>query len=586
MPPRPIALAATCCVLLWLAAGASAETRVIDLGGISTTEGTLLRVQGSTGNGAFGVPIAAGRDCDGDGRLDYAMAAMLASPLGRAQAGEVYLVFGDGTTGGTLDTAGFDPRILKIAGEGRGETSGSEIWIDDVTGDGLGDLLICRQNFSPTPARRGAGALSIVAGGTGLRSQAQSLEHLDLANPPPGIKVTTLIGASETDRLCVWARSGDVTGDGVRDIAIGADQESSAAGVHGGAVYLLRGGAHLASGQRIDLASFGATAFAGDIARITPPAPNAEFHFGGTVQIADLDGNGRSEVLAAATLNRAGASLPPAGVGAPTHGSGGTTDGTLYIAWDDNFLVGPWPAGFHFAIDAAPGSVTILDGGAGNVSFGEEILGGLDYDADGQADLFVGDLVASPQGRAQAGMGHVFYRARDLKGVAADLDALPPGVRTPTNVLGAAPGAISSDTALQGDFDGDHIADLAIGAPHADPQGRNNAGVIDVIHGQRSAWPASIDLAAPPAAVRITQIQGAHGDQGSDAGDTLAYSGTAADIDGNGLMDWVINEMTGNGAAPTAVDVGNLIVLSGALSSVFADGFESGDTSAWSQTVP
>ena len=140
-----------------------AQTVAIDLADISTDSDLLLRLSGSTGSGASGVPVAAGSDCDGDGFQDYAMAAMRASPLGRSGAGEVYLVFGDGTISGNLDTALSQPRVLKIAGVGISEASGSEIWMDDVTGDGIGDLLIARQNHAPDNTRPGAGALSIVS---------------------------------------------------------------------------------------------------------------------------------------------------------------------------------------------------------------------------------------------------------------------------------------------------------------------------------------------------------------------------------------------------------------------------------------
>ena len=65
----------------------------------------------------------------------------------------------------------------------------------------------------------------------------------------------------------------------------------------------------------------------------------SHYHFGATLQLADLDGNDKAELMAAATLNRAGASLDPNG--GTAHGSGGTAHGTLFIAWDDNFT-GDW----------------------------------------------------------------------------------------------------------------------------------------------------------------------------------------------------------------------------------------------------
>ena len=85
-----------------------------------------------------------------------------------------------------------------------------------------------------------------------------------------------------------------------------------------------------------------------DIARLNPPAGSAGFHLGATCFIADLDGNGRGEVLAAAALNRSGAGIQP--VGASTRqSSGGALRGRLFIVWDDNFPSAPWPVSWSTA---------------------------------------------------------------------------------------------------------------------------------------------------------------------------------------------------------------------------------------------
>ncbi len=544
----------------------------VDLAAASADEGVLLRVHGSAGVGSSGVPVAGGFDCDGDGLRDYALAAMRASPLGRSGAGEVHLVFGNGRAGGRLDTAQAQPRILHILGDGTSEATGSEIWMDDVTGDGLGDLLIARQNFRPDAARPGAGALTILVGGAALRDHAATLQPLDLRAPPASVTLTTLVGAAAVDRLGIWMRTGDVTGDGIADLVVGADQEDGAGENDRGAVYVIRGGAHLAVDQTIDLADPGSTALTKHLARIAPPPGSEEFHFGATLQVADLDGNGRGEVLIAAALNRAGAGIPADG--APpgsAHGGGGSLDGTLYIAWDDNFPSGLWNPNFAFDIDSPPGSRTIIDGGALNRSFGEEILGGLDYDDDGLADLFVGDLVGDGtpgQTRPASGIGHVLYAAASLKGLVFDLDVPPPGLVQST-FLGGAAGDIAADTAAHGDFDADGLDDLSFSSPHGSPLGRDDAGTIHVFYGQSGPWPALIDLEPgslpPPAAVRISEVYGANGTVGSDAGDTLCYSAAAGDLDGDGRTDLITNEMLGNGLAPGTEDVGNLLVLSGAL---------------------
>jgi hypothetical protein len=135
--------------------------------------------------------------------------------------------------------------------------------------------------------------------------------------------------------------------------------------------------------------------------------------------------------------------------------------------------------------------------------------------------------------------------------------------------VGGEPGDIATDTALQGDFDGDGFDDLAFSSPHASPLGRDEAGTIHVFHGQDGLWPESIDLAPgmlpAPELLRISEIYGANGRDGSDKGDTLCYSAASGDVDGDGRIDLITNEMVGNGLQPGTIDVGNLIVISGEL---------------------
>lgn len=534
-----------------------------DLASASTQTDGLLRAYGSVGEGGVrGVPVAGGFDMDDDGLPDFAFASMHASPLGRPGAGEVYLIFGDGTVSGDWDSAGFDSEILKFAGDVDSEAAGSELWMDDVTGDGLGDLLIARQNFTPDAARIGAGALSIVVGSAALRSEAAKLAYVDLRSPPAALTIATFVGAAQQDRLGIWMRTGDVTGDGVADIVVGADQVSDLV-PHAGAVYVIRGGPHLAGNQTIDLANFDTTALPGHIARLRPPGNAPHTHFGATVQIADLDGNGAAEVLSAAALNRAGAAIQPAGASG-NHPTGGTQDGSLYIAWDDNFDE-PWNPAPDFSIDTAPGATTSIHGAACHVSFGEEILGGLDYDNDTHADLFVGDIVGNcgPTSLPQAGAGVIFWAAKDLVGLDVDLETNPMLVRS--EIYGAGPGDLAADTALHGDFDGDGLDDLGIGSPHASPLGRESAGILHVFLGKTGRWPDEIDLGELPLLedLFVIEIQGANGRVGSDVGDTLTYSAAAGDIDLDGRVDLITNEMVGNGLLPAAEDAGNLLIVSG-----------------------
>ena len=168
----------------------------IDLASNSPANGSMTRVYGSTGQGNFGVPVCGGHDCNGDGFRDFAFAQLVADPLQRTNAGMVTLLFGNGQIGAAINTVGFTNSILKIIGDQPYETTGTEIWMDDITGDGIGDLLIGRQNHSPDTNAPGAGALTILVGSSNLTAYAQALSYFDLRNPPTNVAVITIHGAA------------------------------------------------------------------------------------------------------------------------------------------------------------------------------------------------------------------------------------------------------------------------------------------------------------------------------------------------------------------------------------------------------
>ncbi len=509
----------------------------------------VWRLSGVEGDGTFGVPVAGGVDVDGDGRGDVVHAAMVAGD----GTGAVSIVQGPAAFEPDDDLASPRAALARVVGTQSGETAGSEVWVDDVTGDGLGDVLIARQGFGPEQARAGAGALTIVPGGSDVFARGEMAAGQHASH-------VTLLGSQLGGRFAIWVRTGDVDGDGIADLVVGADGQShrDPDELHPGAAYVIAGGPHLAAPGTYDLAD--PATLVGRVVRIDAPADWAEGHFGATVQAADLDGNGRAEVLVASTLLRAGASLRPAGVPPETvHSSGGIDSGVVHIVWDRALPTTPWPA----TLDVTAVSATVLRGEPGSARFGEELIGDVDFDADGRPDLFIGDIAGDATGgRPRGGTGHVLFGAAGLDGLDTDLPSLPAAVRY-TRIVGEQTEALSSDTAMAADFDGDGATDLVIGSPHASPQGRTRAGQLHVLFGDPDGWPAEIDLAAPPEEVRITTIGGARGRAGNDEGDTLGYSGAAGDVDGDGFPDIIVNEMLGNGRAPGSVDVGNLLVVSG-----------------------
>ncbi|MCP3916421.1 MAG: hypothetical protein GY711_12760 [bacterium] len=568
-----LALAGTTLVTGVLAHGLDDPAFTVDLQTVTAGVDPLIRVSGPGPHlGSNGVPVAGGFDVDGDGFNDFAVGHFVSSPLGRNEAGEVNLVFGDGTVSMDVDLGVANPgRVVRILGEGNlgaREGTGSEIWMSDVTGDGLGDLLICRQNFSFNPGggnRVGAGALTIVVGGPALRT----LDTIDLASPPTGVTLFHLYGRQTSGRLGIWARAGDVDGDGTDDLVVAADQENVAGETHSGTVYVVRGGSHLNQSAVVDLANFGSTILAGNLARILPPDGANHYHFGSTNQTGDLDGNGRHEILASAGLNRAGAAQTPGipGAGATDATGGAGPNGWAFVIWDDNFPAAPWQAGLEIDLQSPPGSRTIIRGGTfDNDTFGEELLGGLDYDGDNNAELFVGDLTGG-NGAFFQGVGYVIYDAQSVRGMDFVIDDAGSLGIDVTKIIGAGTLAILADTVAQGDFNADGYGDLMIGSPLYAPLGRSEAGLMHILFGQQGQWPSLIETAPgqfpDQSLITITEVVGALGTSGQDSGDTLCYSAAAGDLDGDGRTDVITNEMEGNG--PGATDAGNLIVLSGEL---------------------
>ena len=584
----------------------------LDLLQISEDSSVLERVYGHDNNGRFGVPVATGYDVNGDGHMDYAVAAMLGNPQGRTEAGEVFLILGTGEIGGSIDTGLENSRVLPIQGSANYEHTGSEIWMAEVTGDSLGDLIICRQDYSQT-AGSGEGAMTIIPGQAALTTLAQTNGgHIDLADDNSSLNLTTIVGANggvnrQGDRFCMWARNGDLDNDGIDDIAVSADQEDSHGLSNSGAVYVFRGGSHLSGAGEVDMEDFGTSeGLLGNVMKIIPPAdPSANvnvdggtassptpdtssvnFHLGATLNIANLDNVGGAELMVSAALNRAGGNLTPTAT-RNGFGSGGSCNGTVYIVWEDNFT-GDWDPAPVLDLYNLPGSVSVIDGydqepqnfcsGGGtptkrnNKSFGEELLGGLDFDNDGNADLFAGDLVADsipgiPFSRFNAGSGHVLYNASLLKNEVFNMDSPVSGLNV-SNFLGPIDGAIDGDTAFQGDFNGDGIDDLAFSAPHDAEFGRTNSGTLHIFLGRDGArWPQTIDLLPSQfpqtQEVQMVNIIGRFGNSTGNIGDTLAYSGATGDIDNDGYMDIATNEMVGDGASPGTIDVGNLILISG-----------------------
>ena len=152
--------------------------------------------------------------------------------------------------------------------------------------------------------RPGAGALTILVGGPALRDHAEGGTYLDLGAIPRDRDRHHVLGAASYDRFGIWMRAGDVDGDGIDDIVVGADE-----------VDATRRDAEPRRGRTSSAAALTSTPIRSSTSptsgrwtfrtrsqatwrKLEPPAGSNKYHLGATCQIGDLDGDGKGEVIA------------------------------------------------------------------------------------------------------------------------------------------------------------------------------------------------------------------------------------------------------------------------------------------------
>ena len=168
-----------------------------------------------------GVSVAGAGDVDGDGREDFLVGAREESTSGYL-AGAVYLI--TSTSSGSHDLSVAD---AKLTGEDGADYAGVSLdGAGDVNGDGYADLIIGADGESSGGVAAGAAYLVL-----GPVSGTFSLSDSE----------ARLIGEAGGDLAgSAVAGAGDVDGDGLDDLFVGASQESTA-GADAGAAYLLFG---------------------------------------------------------------------------------------------------------------------------------------------------------------------------------------------------------------------------------------------------------------------------------------------------------------------------------------------------------
>ncbi len=420
---------------------------------------------------------------------------------------------------------------------------GMPVAIGDWDGDGNKDLAVAPMKAASGPAespRSEAGVLYVYKG----EARLAGVVDADGETPP----ALTLWGARAGDMLGTEVFSADINGDGVEDLIIGAQNHDGPDGdcINCGAAYVLFGRADLfgEANRLIDTAEPAA-----DLMTIYGGVPGGRL--GIWVEAGDLDADGRDDLII-------GADQTPA-----DEASRATLHRGMVVVvygrrtFPDSIRLDQAQAG------DLPGLSRIV-GRDGEDHFGSSIHC-VDLNGDGFDELIVGSALLRRSaaqgeqgafeahnnvggdgpdgGRLDAGEATIVFSRSDGARLPPLLDLREPPpefVKRITYIYGSHISEVCAEEIASGDFNGDGISDLVLGAIRAkNPFGRQLAGKAYVLYWRPGLEGVEIDLRLSgegivPPGVEVSVMYGL-----ADVdllGDTL----TAGDFNHDGIDDLAV----------------------------------------------
>ncbi|AUB44531.1 Ca2+-binding protein, RTX toxin-related (plasmid) [Nostoc flagelliforme CCNUN1] len=228
----------------------------LNLSDLNGTNGFLIN--GIASGDSSGASVSNAGDINGDGLDDLIIGAFRADPNGNSYAGQSYVLFGGRNlgSGGSLNLSDLNgTNGFLINGIAAYDYSGESVSnAGDINGDGIDDLIIGAFGADPN-GNSYAGQSYVVFGGRNLDSGG-SLNLSDL-NGTNGFLIN---GIAERDFSGdSVSNAGDINGDGIDDLIIGADGADPNGNSYAGQSYVVFGGRNLGSGGSLNLSDLNGT---------------------------------------------------------------------------------------------------------------------------------------------------------------------------------------------------------------------------------------------------------------------------------------------------------------------------------------